>query len=97
MEVAWTRPALRHLGAIADHIAQDSPAAAYRVARHLGTHTTELLSATPMIGRLGRAKATRELVFADLPYIVVYRVTEKVEILAVVHTARKWPKRFGHA
>jgi plasmid stabilization system protein ParE len=46
------------------------------------------------MGRRGRASDTRELVFADLPYIVVYRVTNQVEILAVVHTARDWPEAF---
>ncbi|SDG79522.1 hypothetical protein [Pelagibacterium luteolum] len=33
----------------------------------------------------------RELVFGEIPYIVAYRVTEVVEILAVMHTARKRP------
>jgi plasmid stabilization system protein ParE len=37
---------------------------------------------------------TRELVFVDLPYIVVYWTRADVEILAVVHTARKWPEAF---
>jgi plasmid stabilization system protein ParE len=46
------------------------------------------------MGRAGRALNTRELVFADLPYIVVYRVTANIEILAVVHTARNWPESF---
>ena len=48
-----------------------------------------------MVGRRGRAKDTREFVFADLPYIVVYRVTNQVEILAVMHTAREWPENFS--
>lgn len=47
-----------------------------------------------MIGRMGRALGTRELVLGDLPYIIVYRVTKRVEILAVVHTARLWPGKF---
>lgn len=47
-----------------------------------------------MLGRIGRARGTRELVFPDLPYIVVYRVTDSVEILALVHAARQWPEDF---
>lgn len=48
-----------------------------------------------MAGRRGRAEATRELVVAGTPSIVVYRVTTVVEILAVVHAARDWPESFA--
>ena len=95
MRVRWTRPALRDLDGIQDYVAQDSPLAAYRLAHDLMDRTQDGLALTPMMGRVGRARGTRELVFADLPYIVVYRVAEDVEVLAVVHTARKWPKSFG--
>lgn len=95
MRVVWTRPALSHLEGIEDYIAQDSPAAAYRVALTLTSRTDEALSVNPMVGRRGRAKDTREFVFPDLPYIVVYRVTNQVEILAVMHTAREWPENFS--
>jgi toxin ParE1/3/4 len=46
------------------------------------------------MGPVGRVRNTRELVFSNLPYIVVYRLSDAVDILAVVHTARKWPKAF---
>lgn len=94
MRVVWTRIALAHLDEIQDYIAQDSPAAAYRVALELAEGATKLLSANPMVGRLGRARGTRELVFVGLPYIIAYRVTHQVEILAVVHAARQWPESF---
>ncbi len=95
MRVVWTPPALTDLEEVQDYIAQDSPAAAYKVALALFSRTEDGLSANPMMGRRGRARDTREFVFADLPYIVVYRVTDQVEILAVVHTAREWPESFG--
>lgn len=91
MQVRWTRPALRDVEDIEDYIAQDSPAAAYRVARMLIERAGSNLSKSPYMGRDGRVRGTRELVFADLPYIVVYRITDAVEILAVVHSARNWP------
>jgi toxin ParE1/3/4 len=94
MRVVWTRVALTHLDEIQDYIAQDSPAAAFRVAVELTDGADRLLSTNPMIGRLGRARGTRELVFDGLPYIVAYPVTNQVEILAVVHTARQWPESF---
>ena len=94
MHIRWTRPALHHLEEIQDYIAQESPLAAYRLAHDLVERTESGLTTTPKMGRSGRARNTRELVFADLPYIVVYRITDAVEILAVVHTARDWPKSF---
>ena len=95
MQVVWTRPALRQLDEIQDYIAEDSPAAAYRVAFELTTRAQSLLSANPMAGRLGRVAGTRELVLANLPYILAYRVTQRVEILAAIHTAQDWPSKFG--
>jgi toxin ParE1/3/4 len=52
------------------------------------------LADNPKLGRTGRAKGTRKLVFSDMPNIMVYQLTDRVEILAVVHAARQWPKRF---
>lgn len=44
------------------------------------------------MGRAGRVAGTRELVVADTPYIIPYRVRgDAVEILRVFHAARKWP------
>jgi plasmid stabilization system protein ParE len=46
----------------------------------------------PGRGRIGRVEGTRELVFAPLPCIAVYRVTEEaVEILRIYHSAQDWP------
>ena len=94
MRVAWTRAALSHLDEIQDYIALESPAAAYHLVSELRNRTTLLLAGTPMAGRIGRARGTRELVFADLPYIVAYRVADQVEIIAVIHTSREWPRDF---
>ncbi|KQX34886.1 hypothetical protein ASD04_16010 [Devosia sp. Root436] len=94
MQVAWTRTALLHLEEIQYFVAQDSPAAAYDLAIALTERPNRLLAGNPMIGRMGRALGTRERVLGDLPYIIVYRVTKRVEILAVVHTARLWPGKF---
>jgi plasmid stabilization system protein ParE len=48
----------------------------------------------PEHGRPGRVKGRRELVFAPLPYIAVYRVKERqqvVEISRIYHGAQNWP------
>lgn len=93
MLVRWTRLALTDLDEIQDFIAQDSPRAAFEIAREIADRT-ETLSGHPLSGRAGRVRGTRELVLARIPYVVVYRVTDQVEILAVVHTARDWPEQF---
>ena len=46
----------------------------------------------PDRGRIGRIAGTRELIFAPLPYIAVYRVNDDaVEILRIYHSAQDWP------
>ena len=90
----WTAPALRDLEAIGDTIARDNPAAADRVVLGI-LDQTDLLATHPEIGRPGRIAGTRELVIADTPYIVPYRLRGgDIEMLAVFHGARKWPESF---
>ena len=94
MHVRWTRPALIDLDEIQTYVARESPAAAHKLVHDLFDRTQNGLAVSPDMGRLGRVRNTRELVFADLLYIVAYRITDVVEVLAVVHTARTWPKSF---
>ncbi len=91
MMVAWTRPAVADLRALRDYIATDNPKAARGTAdRLLGA--VQRLTQFPASGRPGRVPYTRELVIADTPYLIVYRVSdETVEILRVIHGARQWP------
>ncbi len=90
--IRWTVRAVRRLDAVGAHIARDDRAAGARgVARIVSG--VELLAEQPAIGRVGRIDGTRELVFADIPYIVPYRVRPtSVEILTVIHTTQKWPE-----
>ncbi len=94
MRVRWTRRALRALDGIAEHIARDRPEAARRAVGRVRDGVARL-SEFPSMGRPGRVHGTRELVVDDAPLIVVYRVREDtVEILVVLHSARKWPEGF---
>jgi toxin ParE1/3/4 len=57
--------------------------------------TVELLAQHPGLGRPGRVEGTRELVIANTPYVVPYRVRNNgVEVLRVFHGTRKWPQKF---
>lgn len=92
MRLRWTRLADTDLDSIADYIGQDSPAAAARVILELIDQTETLLTRHAALGRPGRVMGTRELVIGNLPYIIPYRVRDgEIEILRVLHTARRWP------
>jgi toxin ParE1/3/4 len=91
MQVRWTRPAANDLARIAQRIRRDNPAAARRIAKVLYDRCMGL-EIFPNRGRIGRIPGTRELVFARLPYIAVYHVSqEAVEILRIYHSAQDWP------
>jgi len=88
-------PALRDLESIGDYVARDNPAAAERLVSRIFDRV-DLLTAHAPMGQAGRVPGARELVISDTPYIAPYRViSDEVEILAVFHGARQWPKRFN--
>lgn len=95
MALRWLNAALADLRAIKDYIAEENPQAANRVIASIREETIVLLK-QPNIGRIGRISDTRELVISQYPYIVAYREQSgEVEILAVVHTSRRWPEQLS--
>jgi toxin ParE1/3/4 len=94
METKWVRLALTDLDEAAAFISQDNPQAAKRIVRRI-RNVARLLSDQPDAGRPGRVHGTRELVIAGTPFILPYRVVRNsVQILRVLHGARKWPEQF---
>jgi len=92
--VRWTVRAVRRLDQVGEYIARDDPGAAARVVTRI-VAAVVALAEQPALGRVGRVTGTRELVFADIPYIVPYRVgPDAVEVLTVLHTAQRWPEGF---
>jgi toxin ParE1/3/4 len=92
-EIVWTDDALQDLGEIGSYIALDSPKAAETVVRRI-VETVSALAFHPRLGRVGRDATTREMVVHGTPYIAVYRLRERIEIITIFHAARKWPERF---
>ncbi len=89
MTLRWDARALRDIEAIYEYIAREDPAAAKRILQRIEESIGRLLI-IPMSGRPGVVKGTRLLAVPGLPYIVVHRVRgEVVDILAVLHTARR--------
>lgn len=92
--VIWLHEATEDLKIIGSYVAQESPQASYQILTKIKA-ATDNLSFNPEIGRAGRVSGTRELVITGVPYIVPYVVTEQnIQILAVMHTSRKWPDGF---
>jgi len=94
MKVRWTGDATRQLTAAHEYLAADSNTIAEEIVDRIVRSVSQLAD-FPESGRVGRVKNTRELVIVNTPYVIAYRIRENtVEILAVLHGRRRWPKRF---
>jgi toxin ParE1/3/4 len=94
VRVVWTRKASRHLRAAYDFWARENSETAADTMLDRIFSAVELLERFPEAGRPGRIAGTRELVIAPTPFLVAYRVRpSKVEILSLLHGARKWPEK----
>jgi toxin ParE1/3/4 len=92
MTVRWTPTALRDLESLHSYIAEDRAAAA-------GATVDALMAGIaapvkhPEMGRKGRVTGTRELVM--VPFVIAYRAHRStIEVLAIIHGARRWPESF---
>jgi toxin ParE1/3/4 len=75
-----------------DYVAMDSASAADQLLETI-QQAAAILARHPMAGRVGRISDTRELVVPGTPGVIPYRVRRRfVEILAVIHGARKRPE-----
>ena len=95
LPVVWTSPTRAQLTDLYDYILQDNPRAAAGQLE-LIIDGASSLAEFPEMGRPGRRSGTRELVVPGTPYIVVYRIKmASIEVLAVMHGARRWPRSFS--
>jgi len=89
--VKWLRKALKNLEQAYNYVAETDAEAAIGIVLKIQA-ATDQLSEFPMMGRTGRVDSTRELVIANTPYIVIYRIKgSTVEVLRVLHSSRKYP------
>ena len=93
MKVIWFKRAILDLISVRDYITQDNPQAAQLVVQRIKDKVS-LLREQPGIGRPGRVPNTKELLVDQTPFILPYRVRDnKIEILRVLHTSRRWPEK----
>lgn len=77
---------------LCDYIEKKGSAATARRVALAIYESVASLAKFPEQGRIGRKPGTRELVLTGLPYLGVYRIRgEAVQILRILHGARKWP------
>ena len=89
LPLIWHDDALDDLEAIVDFIETHNPAAARRIGNAI-RDTAERLPDHPYMYRTGRIPGTREALITP-NYVLVYRVTDVIEILAVLHTRQQYP------
>lgn len=89
MLLEWRPEAGAALREILGYIAVRNPVAAVSLFSDIERATTALPQ-HPYLYRPGRVAGTREIVVHP-NYIIVYRVTDKIEILNVLHARREYP------
>ena len=94
MKVRWTSLALEDLHSAYEYVAGDNPRAASAMIARIEAAVNSL-RVFPEGGRPGRVEGTRELVVTGTPFIIPYRMKHRqIEILALIHAARRWPESF---
>ena len=94
MKVVWTRLAIEDLNSAYEFIHISNPTAAKAIVERI-EKAIESLPLYPDMGRPGRIEGTRELAIARTPFVIPYRIRQnQIEILAIVHGARRWPDSF---
>lgn len=89
LPLRWRLEAEDDLVRLTTYIADRNPAAADRLGNMI-RHTADRLPDHPLIHRPGRVPGTREAIVHP-NYILVYRVAEAIEILAVLHARQQYP------
>ena len=89
MRVGWRPEARAELRAILEYIVERNVAAASDLNEAIEAATTALPQ-HPYLYRLGRVLGTREIVVHP-NYLVIYRITDWIEILTVLHARQEYP------
>ena len=94
LRIQWTKQAIADVDNIYDFVAAHNPHAARAVVDRIDRAITSLTT-NPRLGRSGRVAGSRELVVPRTRFIVAYRLRgQAIELLGVMHAARRWPDRF---
>ncbi|MER2103546.1 MAG: type II toxin-antitoxin system RelE/ParE family toxin [Pseudomonas atacamensis] len=89
MQIEWRPEAKADLSNILRYIGERNFAAAVSLSKSIEESTTSL-SVHPHLYRKGRSPGTRKIVVHP-NYVVIYEVTDRIEILSVLHTRQEYP------
>lgn len=89
MRVEWKPEARADLWNILDYIGERHVVAASDLSQAIEA-ATSALPQHPYLYRLGRVAGTREIVVHP-NYLVVYQVTDRIEIVSVLHARQEYP------
>lgn len=92
MKVSLTTPAKADLVEVGDWIAKDSPANALRFVDKLSEACVDL-GALPERYPIHEPSGVRRRPIGA--YLILYRVTDDVQILRIIHAARDWEALLG--
>jgi toxin ParE1/3/4 len=91
VNICWTSVAADDLKSVYEYLSEHAPARADSMVDRI-LAGIDVLEQYPNLGRQGRLDGTRELVITGTPFIIFYRLEKRqIEILGVLHAARKWP------
>jgi addiction module RelE/StbE family toxin len=89
MIVEWRPEAVADLWEILEYIDERNPQAAEELYSEI-ERATSALPEHPYLYRLGRVLNTREIIVHP-NYLVIYRLTDRIEILSVLHARQQYP------
>lgn len=89
MIVEWRPEAVADLWEILEYIDERNPQAAEELYAEI-ERATSALPEHPYLYRLGRVLNTREIIVHP-NYLVIYRLTDRIEILSVLHARQQYP------
>ena len=76
---------------IENFIRKENPRASERIMHSIRAQI-QILKEHPNIGRIGKRKATRELVISKTNYVAVYEIYKgDIVVLRILHGAQQWP------
>jgi plasmid stabilization system protein ParE len=94
VRIIWLAGAQRDLEHALHYVGERNSNAARRVGERIIGSVGRLVD-FPRMGRPGRVAGTYELVITRAPHIVAYQLAgNDIEVLAVIHGARRWPDSF---
>lgn len=92
MEIIWTKKSQRALNVIYEYISAENEILAKEITACILKTVKTTICNYKHIGKAGRVMGTREYVFSQYPYIIIYAVKNNcLYIVNILHTSMKYP------